>query len=125
MPPPELRRKLQLSDEQGLTLLGAPDSLLGDLAGIDAADPAGVLAFAATRADVEAYADRIASAAGAPGGVAWVAYPKGSSGVRTDLARDHGWNALAERGLRPVRQVSLDSTWSALRFRRGEHVKSR
>ena len=44
----------------------------------------------------------------------WVAYPKGN---RTDINRDTLWPILAEHGLRPIAQVALDDTWSALRFR--------
>jgi hypothetical protein len=44
----------------------------------------------------------------------WVAYPKGN---RSDINRDSLWPILAERGLRPIGQVALDDTWSALRFR--------
>lgn len=47
-------------------------------------------------------------------GVLWVAYPKGG---RADINRDTLWPILAEHGLRPVSQVALDETWSALRFR--------
>jgi hypothetical protein len=46
--------------------------------------------------------------------VLWVAYPKGN---RADLNRDTLWPILAEHGLRPIGQVSLDDVWSALRFR--------
>jgi len=35
----------------------------------------------------------------------------------TDLNRDRLAAALADRGVQPVRQVSIDDTWSALRFR--------
>jgi hypothetical protein len=44
----------------------------------------------------------------------WIAYPKGD---RADINRDTLWPILREHGLRPVSQVSLDDTWSALRFR--------
>jgi hypothetical protein len=43
-----------------------------------------------------------------------VAYPKGG---RADINRDSLWPILAEDGFRPVSQVALDDTWSALRFR--------
>ena len=56
-------------------------------------------------------------------GVLWVSYPKRSSKVETDLTRDVGWDLLAEAGLRPVTQVSVDEVWSALRFRPIEQVK--
>ena len=50
-------------------------------------------------------------------GLLWLCYPKKSSKVKTDISRDVGWEIMAENGLRPVTQVSIDETWSALRFR--------
>jgi hypothetical protein len=44
----------------------------------------------------------------------WIAYPKGR---RSDLNRDSVWPAAAEHGLRPIGQIAIDGTWSALRFR--------
>lgn len=55
--------------------------------------------------------------------VLWVCYPKG--GVDTDLNRDIVWHALWPKGLRPVSQISLDDTWSAMRFRPQGLVKSK
>ena len=46
--------------------------------------------------------------------VFWVAYPKAN---RTDINRDSLWPILAEHGFRPIGQVAIDDTWSALRFR--------
>jgi len=57
-----------------------------------------------------------------PDALAWVAYPKGSSGVKTDVNRDKLWDALKPTGWRPVRQIALDNVWSALRFRPAEKV---
>jgi hypothetical protein len=47
--------------------------------------------------------------------VFWIAYPKGN---RSDINRDSLWPIIAEHGLRPITQVAIDDTWSALRFRR-------
>lgn len=45
----------------------------------------------------------------------WFAYPKGG---RSDLNRDSLWPIVSERtGMRPITQIALDDTWSALRFR--------
>ena len=55
-------------------------------------------------------------------GVLWMSYPKRSSKVETDLSRDVGWEMVANAGLRPVTQVSVDKIWSALRFRPLEQV---
>ena len=46
--------------------------------------------------------------------VVWVLYPKGN---RTDVNRDSLWRLVAPYGLRPITQVAVDETWSALRFR--------
>ena len=50
-------------------------------------------------------------------GLLWVAYPKKSSGIKTDLARDNGWQVMGSMKYEPVRQVAVDEVWSALRFR--------
>ena len=45
----------------------------------------------------------------------WFAYPKGG---RADINRDSLYPIVAElTGMRPITQISLDDTWSALRFR--------
>jgi len=49
--------------------------------------------------------------------VIWLAYPKGSSGVSTDINRDILWKEIAPMGWHPVRQVALDEVWSMLRFK--------
>ncbi len=47
-------------------------------------------------------------------GILWIAYPKGG---RADINRDSLWPMVAVHGLRPITQVAIDDTWSALRFR--------
>lgn len=56
--------------------------------------------------------------------VFWISYPKGTSGLNSDINRDKLWTLMEDTGLRPVRAVSIDETWSALRFRPSELVKS-
>ena len=59
-------------------------------------------------------------------GLLWISYPKQSSDVDTNISRDTGWDVISQAGLRPVAQVSIDDTWSALRFRPTERIgKSR
>ena len=58
-------------------------------------------------------------------GTLWFAYPKKSSRKYcSDIYRDHGWEVLIDRGMHPVRQVSVDDDWSALRFRNSRYIKS-
>ncbi|HEY2601580.1 MAG TPA: hypothetical protein VGI67_08495 [Thermoleophilaceae bacterium] len=116
-----LRSKLQLKGGDSLELRGAPDGLdLSELAEGDTV--VGALAFVSASADVPGQLAALTNAAAEPSGLAWGAYPKKSSGIETDVTRDHGWDALYEAGLQPVRQIAIDDTWSALRFRRAEHV---
>ena len=77
--------------------------------------------FASNRADLDRYVD-VALEAVKYDGLLWVSYPKGSSKVETDINRDSIWELLKEKRIRPVSQVSVDSTWSALRFRPEEMV---
>ena len=46
--------------------------------------------------------------------VVWIAYPKGGL---SDINRNSVPKHLTEHSMRPIGQVSIDETWSALRFR--------
>ena len=52
-----------------------------------------------------------------PDSVLWFAYPKGTSKIKTDINRDTIRVTGEEYGITAVTAVSIDSTWSALRFR--------
>jgi len=54
-----------------------------------------------------------------PGVTVWVYYPKGSSGIQTDLTRDKGWECLLAEGekLSWISLISFDKTWSVFGFR--------
>jgi len=57
--------------------------------------------------------------------VLWFAFPKKSSKKYVvEINRDQGWDSLIRSGLVPVRSVSIDENWTALRFRRVEYIKS-
>ncbi|EMR03775.1 YdeI/OmpD-associated family protein [Cesiribacter andamanensis] len=75
-----------------------------------------VLLFVHSRAELEQLAPRALQAL-AKGGSFWVAYPKKSSGIKTDINRDAGWDVLVAAGLGAVAALSVDSTWSVLRFK--------
>jgi len=53
----------------------------------------------------------------AEGGLLWMAYPKKSSGIPSDLTRDEGWAAVTGAGWRTVSLVAIDDAWSAARLR--------
>jgi hypothetical protein len=48
----------------------------------------------------------------------WVAYPKITSKIVTDLNRDCSWEQLTSAGYESVSEVALDHVWSAARFER-------
>jgi hypothetical protein len=75
-----------------------------------------VLQFARNKAEVEKDTP-IAIELVEPGGRLWLAYPKQSSKVPTDINRDILWKIFPNSEWRPVTQISIDETWSALRFR--------
>jgi hypothetical protein len=50
-------------------------------------------------------------------GLLWLSYPKGTSKIKTDLNRDRGWTVVREAGWEGIALVSVDETWSAMRFR--------
>ena len=55
-------------------------------------------------------------------GLLWISYPKRSSKIDSDLSRDDMWELYIDESLRPVSQISIDETWSAVRFRPTEKV---
>ena len=73
--------------------------------------------FFTTKAELLDRLDDLKSAAG-QNGILWISYPKRTSGLETDLSRDVLRSFLSEQGLRGVSLISLDDTWSAMRFRR-------
>jgi hypothetical protein len=112
----DLTQKLQIKAGQSLAILNSPPGVT-----LPAECPSGqpstadaVIGFAVRRDELDqlgpvidaARADRLA----------WIGYPKGGK-LGTDLNRDRLVQALAVRGIQPVRQISIDDVWSALRFR--------
>jgi hypothetical protein len=57
-----------------------------------------------------------------PDSVLWFAYPKGTSKMKTDINRDTIRTTGEEFGITTVTAISINDTWSALRFRPIEMV---
>ncbi len=72
--------------------------------------------FVTSGADVERLAPQALRAV-KPDGLLWFCYPKGSSKIKTDLNRDRGWSIVSASCWEGIAIVSVDYTWSALRFR--------
>ena len=57
--------------------------------------------------------------------VLWFAYPKGTSKIKTDINRDTIRVKGEKFGITTVTAISIDDTWSALRFRPIDKVGTR
>jgi len=112
----DISGKLQLKSGQSVTVLNPPPGLVlsGVVAAATAADADAVVAFVVRQDDLGSAEQAVAAARADR--LAWIGYPKGGQ-LGTDLNRDRLVAALADQGVQPVRQVSIDDTWSALRFR--------
>ncbi len=127
-----LFKKLNLTTQDTIHVLKAPRSFEAELDALGGVTvrrflrgcTTFALAFAITTAELEAASALIATAAQGDA-VVWVAYPKSTSKKYScEFNRDTGWAALGKAGFEPVRQVAIDDDWSALRFRRTEHIKT-
>lgn len=129
-----LFKKLNLGTHKSLWILNAPESFdheLDPLTGVTidrsettAHSHAFAIGFAITRAELNQISKLIVNTMTGDV-IAWIAYPKKSSTrYRCEFDRDHGWEILGDAGFEPVRQIAIDDDWTALRFRRVEHIKS-
>ena len=117
----DLAEKLQLKPPGEIAVLGAPDGIELDLPSAQKStkpDHAeAVIAFVVKATDLDTVAAPAVDAA-RKDRLAWIAYPKAGQ-LGTDLNRDRLAVAARSLGVQPVRQVSIDEVWSALRFRPG------
>ncbi len=122
----ELRKKLQYKGGKAL-LLHAPETFTWDIeASTDLQKGADfILFFARNAAEVEQWKEEVAASLAEGDSILWLAYPKKSSKLKSDIHRDLLWDTFIAYQLRPVRQVSLDETWSALRYRHEDRVKKK
>ncbi len=49
--------------------------------------------------------------------ILWISYPKQTSHLKSDINRDSCWNTMYLYKLKGVTQVSINRTWSAIRFK--------
>jgi hypothetical protein len=129
---PELGKKLQLKSSDSIFVLNAPEAFTTTLKAegytiTSALAPPAVGAYDAIHLFIRSKNDLKEFASQAltllkPNGQLWIAYPKKSSELKSDVSRDKGWKALTELGYAGVRLVAVDKSWSTLRFR---HVLER
>lgn len=118
-----LPRKLGI--EQGMTVVavGAPadfHSTLGplpvDVTLTDQLQPAHIIVVFATDSEAMRRRFGLAMAHIGPTGAIWVAWPKRSSGVSTDLTEDRMRELFLPTGMVDNKVCAINTTWSGLRF---------
>ena len=113
----DVAKKLQIKEGSKVAVVNPPAGVTLDVDLGNGSGAQAVLVFATNAAELEQHADPAVEAARADR-LSWIAYPKAGQ-LGTDLNRDVLWKLLDGKGIRPVRQISIDDTWSAMRFRPG------
>ncbi|MES2876571.1 MAG: hypothetical protein V4678_03825 [Patescibacteria group bacterium] len=125
-------QKMYIKADMKGTVINAPEAFkLEDFGFDDAAqlqqqsdEPVDfIILFAESAAAIARYAEQVANVVG-PSTALWVAYPKLSGLLRSDISRDEGWEKFEKYDLLPVTQISLDDDWSLLRFKRRVDIKT-
>jgi hypothetical protein len=134
MPENLLARKLKMKDGQKTLVLNAPAGFMETLKPYPGTPPetdAGVkngvydlvLLFVLNTKEINHFGDSAINAL-KKDGILWIAYPKLSSGIKSDLTRDEGWTFLDLYGLSAVSSIAIDDTWTGLRFKPATDGKS-
>lgn len=121
-----LAKKLGIKEGARVSIVGAPPNFLGLLVGM----PPGVkvvrglrgtgrfevlVSFARGAAEIPGLIERAQDRMEQSGGL-WIAWPKKSSGVVTDVTEDVIRAAALEAGLVDNKVCAIDETWSGLRL---------
>lgn len=123
----ELLNKLKHKSDYTKLIINRPEEIrFGDLrfdSGIEHNNYDFILFFAKDEAELNIHIPTLAKVAKSDC-VFWVAYPKKAGKIKTNITRDVGWDVLDAIGYRPVAQISINESWSALRIKPIKEVKS-
>lgn len=130
---PTLFEKLQLKDEKNLLVQGLPSTIEKQFAKLSFAKNVTpllkmkkidfALVFALNQTQLNNILIEVIPALQADAKL-WIAFPKLTSKIVSDLNRDCTWNYLRKHGFESDTQVVLDYVWSALQFKRTPSVIS-
>ena len=127
-----LLEKLQLADEKNLLIQGLPSSIEKQFSKLSFAKNVTpllksrkidfALVFAVNENQLNNILHEVMPALKSDSKF-WVAFPKSTSKIVTDLNRECSWQKLTTNGYECLDQVALDHVWSATRYCRGELVE--
>ena len=127
----QLLKKLKLKPEHLFLILNAPEGYVADLRkhhsriesnnySLAFADV--VQLFATHKSDLEIELDKLQSLLKS-NPIIWIAHPKKSSKIPTDLESMQQWEPLKRLQLRPVATISINDSWTALQIKPENQVK--
>jgi hypothetical protein len=122
-----LLEKLQLQDEKNLLIQGLPSSIEKQFVKLTFSKSVTpllktrkidfALVFAVSQRQLVDILKDVIPALGIDAKF-WIAYPKLTSKIASDLSRDKNWDFVSDYGFEAVRMVALDNVWSAARFKK-------
>ncbi|MEO7961524.1 MAG: hypothetical protein ABIR19_08250 [Ginsengibacter sp.] len=125
--------KLQLEDEKNLLIQGLPSTIEKQFSKLSFSKNVTpllktrkidfALIFALNSKQLYKILSEVCPALN-PEGKLWVAYPKATSKITSDLNRDCTWEFLTQRGFESGEKVGLDYVWSALLFTKNDCLEA-
>ncbi len=126
-----LFEKLELNDEKNLLIQGLPSGIEKQFAKLSYAKNVTpllknkkvdfALVFAVNQNQLNNVLKEVFSALHSNSKL-WVAYPKQTSKIVSDLNRDCSWDLLVENSFEGISLVALDNVWNAMRFKKNEVI---
>lgn len=124
--------KLQLADEKNLLIQGLPSSIEKQFSKLSFAKNVTpllksrkidfALIFAVNENQLNSILQEVMPALKKDSKF-WVAFPKSTSKIVTDLNRECSWFKLTSAGYECANQVALDHVWTAIRYCKGAYVE--
>jgi uncharacterized protein YdeI (YjbR/CyaY-like superfamily) len=129
-----LFEKLQLKDEKNILIQGLPSSVEKQFVKVNFAKNVTplirskkldfALVFALSQQQLNNILKEVFPAI-TPETKLWIAYPKTTSKIVSDLNRESSWEVLTKNDYESVRQVTLDHVWSAIRFQKTDQIPNK
>jgi hypothetical protein len=121
--------KLQIKDEKNILVQGLPSSIEKQFIKLNFAKSVTpllksrridlALVFAISKSQLSEILKDVLPAMHSNGKL-WIAYPKPTAKIASDLCRDCSWDCMTSIGFETGEMVSLDTTWSAVNFIKNE-----
>lgn len=123
--------KLQLNEEKNLLVQGLPSSIEKQFAKLSFSKSVTpllksrkidfALVFAINQNQLSGIMQDVIPAMHQEGKL-WIAYPKTTSKIVSDLNRQCTWECLKANGFETIQEIELDHVWTAVRFSKSETV---